>query len=1192
MAHVIYNGNGSDGGVVPVDSNNYGSGATGVNVAVNDNTSAPHQQDDSGGNPENIVTGNLTLTGDVFFYWNTKPDGTGTIYTGGSTLTFPSQTTDLTLYAQWGVTTGLTAGGKTTHYQFYYDPVLAGAGGVEPARTNAIIASCEADFAWLQAQFAGVTITQTLPIPTYVTALNNSGGSWSAGWGPPLTLNPYGGAPATFTRCLMIAEVSEMLMLSQHKGWGYSSGVGDEESCGEGLSLFLTTQFQIANGLTGIGLINNGAPNAWLNTSLPASNPASTEFDGTTHYGNRKDYVNSTLPFAGNGPGTGCSILFLYYLYHQLGFPIPAIIAAAPGLDSSGNPITGACLRGVYQNLTGDTSDPFPYFASLLAAAYPPNQVSSIPGSSPGPNTDDPWLIGFLSFVGAKNTWGKDEINNIIGTNSTGTYTDGLYLALDGFSLSIVGAARPSIPTIAFGGVTAALSAKSPNILHQSSNPKVPQQIQFAYDLKFTNPLGSFPPSGETPAAVNASINVLSTPFPAPSTEFFFLAGADPYFTNVVSANASVPWLSEDLRVFTATPGASPASQYQYPVPGSGAPQFVENSSGVGSFDFNGAYNYIQALLKYLNKTYGNPNGIDPFDPTNNIIPQQSTEFTADSSVTPFSTIGGNNYNNYSFAIARVRLTGTQGSAGAATGVRVFFRLWGTQTADTAWDPSYTYLSDDPTGLNPHYPLAPPDDHTLPFFATSAQPNFTSSTDPEFQTGGFTGTGANNLTITIQQGDSQWSYFGCFLNVNDSSVSVNGVGIPYAFPGGTHHCLVAQIAYPGAPIQTIGTSVPTPESGDQLAQRNLQVTTSDNPGPASAHRVPQSFEVKPSGAPPTYGPLAGRPDELMIDWGEVPPDSTAKIYWPAVSSAEVIQLASWMYGVHPLTAADAYTIEVKTIKGVTYVPIPQGTGEWYAGLLTVDLPQTVRTGQEFNIVVRRIGKRPVRVSRAPPPPPPPPQPVPQIASKTASKVASTMRRGGTIQYNPSRPVAPALPAQTALVSTTADYKAGWERYIVGSFQVKIPVSTGEAMLPAEETTLAILKARLQALPKTNRWYPVLLRYIAQIAGRVDGLGGDANAIPPSLLGYLPGHHHPVRPPVHRPCEENLKEFTGKVCEVVFDCFGDFVGFVLDDCCERRTYESRERQIGDMVLRALRERLNLMVVTAGKEHRIVRLVAKG
>lgn len=59
MAHVIYDGNVSDGGQVPVDSNTYASGAT-VNVADNDSTQAPHQQKDSNGNPENIVTGNLS----------------------------------------------------------------------------------------------------------------------------------------------------------------------------------------------------------------------------------------------------------------------------------------------------------------------------------------------------------------------------------------------------------------------------------------------------------------------------------------------------------------------------------------------------------------------------------------------------------------------------------------------------------------------------------------------------------------------------------------------------------------------------------------------------------------------------------------------------------------------------------------------------------------------------------------------------------------------------------------------------------------------------------------------------------------------------------------------------------------------------------------------------------------------------
>ena len=111
MAQVVYDGNGSDGGQVPVDSNTYASGAT-VNVADNGST-PPHQQNDSNGNPENIVTGNLSRTGAVFLYWSTAANGGGTIYETPATFTFPNQTGNLTLYAQLGVTTGLTGGGVT-----------------------------------------------------------------------------------------------------------------------------------------------------------------------------------------------------------------------------------------------------------------------------------------------------------------------------------------------------------------------------------------------------------------------------------------------------------------------------------------------------------------------------------------------------------------------------------------------------------------------------------------------------------------------------------------------------------------------------------------------------------------------------------------------------------------------------------------------------------------------------------------------------------------------------------------------------------------------------------------------------------------------------------------------------------------------------------------------------------------------
>ena len=1127
MAKVIYKGNGNTGGSVPVDNTNY----------------APNAPFTVAG------PGSLSQGSSPFFYWNTKADGSGTIFGPGNN-TFPNQTTNLTLFAVWGVTTGLTNGGVTTHFNFFYDPSLGGAGGIEPARINQLLATgsggkpvVENDFDWLQAQFAGIDMTKarSFPILVHVTAVVENG--YNASWGWPLVMNA-GQNPATLLRSMVISEVSETFMLAQDKGWGYSNGATNEESCGEALSLFLTVQFQLSQGL-GTTWLMNGTPSTWLNTSLPASNPASTEFDATgqfggpstgTHYGSRQDYVGSVEPWAGNGPATGCCMAFIYYLFHQLQFTsIPQIIAAAPGVDSSNNVIGGSCLKGVYKNLTGDDSDPFPYFASLLAAAYPPDQVANIPG----PNVDDPWPLGGFSFVGAKADWGKDEITDVI--DKGGTYPDGFYLTLDGFSLNVLGGTTPSLPTIAFQGVTTALSATPPNIFHQSANPNVPQQILFAYDVLFANPLGTFPATGETSAAVKSGITVLGKAFPA-TTEFFFTAGAAPYFTNVVPDPANpnaltVPWLSEDLRVFTATPGESVAAQT--PVPN--GPQFVENTSG-GGFDTAGAYNYVQALLIYLNKNFAKDGSKDPFAPASGVIPQQDGQLDADSSVTPFTTANGSTYNNYSFAVARVRLKGIAGTT-SATNVKVFFRLWGTQTADTGWDPTSTYLSQKDSGGNPIWPKAPNDDHTIPFFATSQQPNFSDPNDPEFKTGGITNTGANNQTISIATGDTQWAYFGCYLDVNDPTNVVNGTPIWKAFPG-THHCLVAEIAFAGTPIEIAGGVTPTPEGSGLLAQRNLQVTTSDNPGPASAHRIPQTFAVKPSAPPPLSGPLAGRPDELLIFWGEVPVGSTARIYWPGVSADEVIALADWMYGVHPLRATDPHTIELKTVKGVTFVPIPVGTAAVYAGLFNIDLPLTVRTGQEFNVVVRRVNKR---LRPAAPPPPPPPPAGPKIA-------ASGHARGGE-----PHPHAPPAPARAEAVREV------WERYIVGSFQVKIPVSTGAAMLPAEETTLAILKARLEGWPKASPWYPVLLRYVELIAGRVAGVGGDPTAIPPSLGGYRP------EPPVCEP-EERREAFTGKVTSVVYDRFGDFCGFVLDTEDGIRRFKAREPEIERVVNRAWAERI--------------------
>ena len=74
---VTYDGNGSDDGMPPTDSNSYQADET---VTVSGNT------------------GTLTLTGYSFGGWNTAANGSGSAYAAGDTFTISA---DTILYAQW-----------------------------------------------------------------------------------------------------------------------------------------------------------------------------------------------------------------------------------------------------------------------------------------------------------------------------------------------------------------------------------------------------------------------------------------------------------------------------------------------------------------------------------------------------------------------------------------------------------------------------------------------------------------------------------------------------------------------------------------------------------------------------------------------------------------------------------------------------------------------------------------------------------------------------------------------------------------------------------------------------------------------------------------------------------------------------------------------------------------------------------
>jgi hypothetical protein len=467
-----------------------------------------------------------------------------------------------------------------------------------------------------------------------------------------------------------------------------------------------------------------------------------------------------------------------------------------------------------------------------------------------------------------------------------------------------------------------------------------------------------------------------------------------------------------------------------------------------------------------------------------------------------------------------VRLQDAGGAS--ASNVRVFFRLWVAQSCDTDFQPTTTYQSTLGTsgpdlGL-PVFPLPSgiglvdpygQTIQTIPFFATDAS-----------GTHDYDGTNPNGniRTVTVPMGaDKTWAYFGCFLDVYNASNQSKFAG--------THHCIVAQIAYDETPIANAGGVTLSPESSDKLAQRNLQITSSGNPGFPESHRVPQAFDTRASEPPIAKGNLQDYADELMIDWGEVPVGSLATIYWPQVNAQEVLKLAA-NSSTHRLGAAGAHTISVRTTKGVTYIPIPFAKATNFAGLFTVDLPNTITTGQELDVRIRRV------VSRRP-------------------------------YHRPNSINAVAVGAPSASKGAV-----NW-RYVTGTFQVKIPVGDESQLLRPEENTLAILKWRLEQYPPLYRWRPVLERYIELIEGRVRGFGGDPGKVKPSPTGLPPLPTSPA--PEGKHC------WRGKVSAVVYDRFGDFEGFDLEtEHGEERRFHATENALEDIVRPAWIERMLIAV----------------
>lgn len=709
-----------------------------------------------------------------------------------------------------------------------------------------------------------------------------------------------------------------------------------------------------------------------------------------------------------------------------------------------------------------------------------------------------PSLLPACTVVLDRSTFGKDEVDALLHQGSPANIDAALYVIVDGFTPSQLGVTAISLlgtpnvtPNISLSSsvsgialTATALIAEDPATLGGGI-----QRLTWVYRVSFTNSNG-FPTTvgGDLPVTITASITSTAAPIVSASgsANIHLIHEPNPY-----EVDGPVSWLSTDLRVFQIKAGDS------------------RFGTTMGATATN-APSYIQQVLTNLN--VGTAGG-DTFDAIT--IDENASTLELSESV------GGHNV--FNFAIARVRYRALTTDI---SNVRVFFRLFPVSTTSTAFDPSTAYRRGGRGGVViPLLGIQGGEISSIPRFAaprinTTTQ-DMNEQTDP-----------ANVRAISHDSsGNEVVAYFGCWLDINQAfhalfPIHPSPIDGPYTsglktlqqLVRNSHQCLVAEIAFDPDPIP-FGVS---PGGSDKLAQRNLSIIASDNPGEPASHRIPNTFEVRRTA--PFLPPLA-YPDELIFDWTSVPPGSDATIYIPGITASTIVEMADEMYSSHHLEILDAHTIKVPA-RGLTYFPVPPGTGAHLPGMLTVDLPATVRKGELHKVVVRQA----THAQGKPIVPPPP------ITSGLGSGNAA--RRDPVIRW----------------------------RQIQGAFQISIPVRTKTVLLAPEERLLAVLRWILLSIPDNNRWFPVFTRYVDLIADRVRALGGNPETIQPSPFGNDP---RPEPGEAHH-C------LTGKVREVVYSCFGEFEGFVLDSHTSHKVFHSCDRGIENLVLRACRDGLTLTV----------------
>jgi len=267
--------------------------------------------------------------------------------------------------------------GSTAHFVVNYDNSLGPNG---PTLADAVLATCEQDYAQLQGYFGNINLSS---LPFVVNIVPGSGGASHANCAATtMSCDAFSGTDANLVRMLVVAEADEVFMADQAAGWNCGA------SAGEGLSRVLATQRYPAE------LDGFASASSWLNSPRP-------------------DWVTNTESTDRNFVSIGCATLFLNYLRYQLHISLARIVQAG-----------GTTLQQTYQRLTNAT-DAFGPFAALLQRHFPAGTPVNLPNDNPFPLLDPASWGGWESLGGVLESpprvvaWGPNRLDIFaVGTDS------------------------------------------------------------------------------------------------------------------------------------------------------------------------------------------------------------------------------------------------------------------------------------------------------------------------------------------------------------------------------------------------------------------------------------------------------------------------------------------------------------------------------------------------------------------------------------------------------------------------------------------------------------------------------------------------------------------------------------------------------------------------------------------------------